>query len=75
MQVRLRTTIAGPGLTAGPGDVISLDETTASALVESGYAEVVTDGREASATPTSASVTPSETAMSGPARRRRRFYY
>ena len=41
MKIRLKTIMAGPGGSAGPGDVVDVPDDEASALIEGGYATAV----------------------------------
>ena len=41
MRIRMRTTMAGPGGNAGPGDVIDRPKAEAYALIEGGFAEQI----------------------------------
>jgi len=41
MRIKVKTTIAGPGVNAGPGDVITVPDAFGRDLVAGGYAEVV----------------------------------
>jgi hypothetical protein len=38
MRIRLRTTLAGPALTAGAGDIVTVAPALAAALIEAGFA-------------------------------------
>ncbi len=40
-KVRMRTTLAGPGRTAAPGQIIDVSPGEAEALIAGGYAEAV----------------------------------
>lgn len=44
MQIRLKTTAAGPDWVATPGQTVDLDATSAQDLLDGGYAELV-DGQ------------------------------
>lgn len=75
MQIKLKTSMAGPGGCHGLGAVLTvgpdIDERTAADLVAGGYAEPV--GREVPAAPvteTAATAAP-ETATAAPQRRRK----
>jgi len=78
--VRMRTIIAGPDVahSAGPGDLIEVDEARAKSLVESGSAEIVVSRsvrpKEAAvvAATGSAMFGPSEAAVVGSKMRRRK---
>lgn len=43
MNVRMKTIVAGPDFTAGPGQVINVPTEQAQALIDGGYAEAVPD--------------------------------
>ena len=66
MRIRLRTTLAGPALTAGAGDVVTVAPALGAALIEAGYA--TPEGDE----PQQAVAPPPETATAAPQRRRPR---
>ena len=66
MRIRLRTTIAGPLLTAGAGDIVTVAPPLGAALIEAGYATAESDGPERAVAP------PPETATTAPQRRRHR---
>ena len=66
MRIRLRTTLAGPALTAGAGDIVTVEPALGAALIEAGYA--TPEGDE----PQHAVAPPPETATAGPQRRRTR---
>ena len=66
MRIRLRTTIAGPLLTAGAGDIVTVAPALAVALIEAGYAVPDSD------VPEHAVALPLETATAAPQRRRPR---
>ena len=72
MRVRLRTTIAGPKLTASPGDIISLDGKLARVLIGGGYAELVSAEGDQVHDPESALFTAPEKAVSGPQKPKRK---
>lgn len=72
MNVKLRTIFAHPAHgCAGPGEIIDLDEQTARALIEGGYAEEVTP-RPKPPIRESAAVSTPETAMHSRAARKPR---
>jgi hypothetical protein len=64
MRIRLRTTLAGPALTAGAGDIVTVAPALGAALIEAGSP----DGD----VPQPAVAPPPETATAGPQRRRPR---
>ena len=66
MRIRLRTTLAGPALTAGAGDIVTVAPALGAALIEAGYATPEVDGPQQAVAP------PAETATAGPQRRRPR---
>ena len=66
MRIRLRTTLAGPALTAGAGDIVTIAPALGAALIEAGYATPEVD------VPQQAVAPPPETATAGPQRRRPR---
>jgi hypothetical protein len=66
MRIRLRTTIAGPLLAAGPGDIVTVAPALVAALIEAGCATPESDGPERALPP------PPETATTAPQRRRHR---
>ena len=47
MRIRLRTTLAGPALTAGAGDIVTVAPALGAALIEAGYATPEGDVRPA----------------------------
>ena len=66
MRIRLRTTLAGPALTAVPGDIVTVAPALGAALIEAGYA--APEGDE----PQQAVAPPPEAATAAPQRRRPR---
>ena len=66
MRIRLRTTLAGPALTAGAGDIVTVAPALGAALIKAGYATPEGDVPQPAVAP------PPETATSGPQRRRPR---
>ena len=66
MRIRLRTTIAGPLLAAGAGDIVTVAPMLGTALIGAGYATPESDGPEQAVAP------PPETATTAPQRRRHR---
>jgi hypothetical protein len=66
MRIRLRTTLAGPALTAEAGDIVTIAPALGGALIEAGYATPEND------VPQQAVAPPPETATAGPQRRRPR---
>ena len=66
MRIRLRTTLAGPALTAGAGDIVTVAPAWGAALIEAGYAAPEGD------VPQPAVIPPPETATAGPQLRRPR---
>jgi hypothetical protein len=66
MRIRLRTTLAGPALTAGAGDIVTVAPALGAVLIEAGYATPESD------VPQPVVAAPPETATAGPQRRRRR---
>jgi hypothetical protein len=65
MRIRLRTTLAGPALTAGAGDIVTVAPALGAALIETGYAAPEGDEPQLA-------VAPPETATAVPQRRRPR---
>ena len=70
MQIRLRTTLAGPLLTAGAGEIIAVEHDLALALIKAGYAEPI-DVTLEKQLPAPTPVAVAEVAVNGPQRRRR----
>ena len=66
MRIRLRTTLAGPALTTGAGDIVTVAPALGAALIEAGYAAPEGDVPERAVAP------PPETATAAPHRRRPR---
>ena len=66
MRIRLRTTLAGPALTAGTGDIVTVAPALGAALIEAGYATPEIDEPQQAVAP------PPVTATAGPQRRRPR---
>lgn len=66
MRIRLRTTVAGPALTAGAGDIVTVAPALAAALIEAGFAAPESGEPEQAVAP------PPETATAAPQRRRQR---
>jgi hypothetical protein len=64
-----RTIIAGPSITAGAGEILSLDDGLAQMLVTAGYAELVSEEQSDHPGRETANLPAAETAMS---RRRKR---
>ena len=46
MRVRMKSNMAGPNISAGPGAVVDVDKAFAYALIEGGHAEQVEDAAE-----------------------------
>ncbi|HJT63085.1 MAG TPA: hypothetical protein VJ797_15555 [Burkholderiales bacterium] len=68
MQVKLRTILAGPTLSGGPGDTVTVDNETGAALVAGGYAVAVDPVKAspvAAARRETATRPPEETAAAG----------
>ncbi|MFM2345357.1 MAG: hypothetical protein RL654_110 [Pseudomonadota bacterium] len=59
MKIRLKTIMAGPGGSAGPGDVVDVPDDEAAALIEGGYASAVDE-------PTPAGKKPARRAAAAP---------
>ena len=66
MRIRLRTTLAGPVLTAGAGDTVTVEPAFGTALIAAGYAVADTAAPERAVPPQP------ETATAPPQRRRGR---
>ena len=66
MRIRLRTTLAGPALTAGAGDIVTVAPALGAALIAAGYATPEGDVPERAVAPAP------ETATAPPQRRRPR---
>jgi len=72
MRIRLRTTLAGPALTVGAGEIVTVDRGLARALIEAGYAEPMTEASDTPVIPETPALAVPEVATSGPQRRRGR---
>ena len=66
------TTMAGPNISASPGQIIDVAQSFAYALIESGSAEQVDDGPAAPAVPETTALDTPETAVMPPAKIRKR---